>query len=148
MNCYLSSLLGSSLLFASFYTSYSSKAEMNKFKNKISSKSVKKYNEIIKERSKIYIFGLIIGVVLVFIMKNRLNLTNKFHKLATYTLIIFMTAVLFYTLSPKSDYMLNHINNNKESKAWLEIYKNMKHKYITGIILGGVASIPLANAFC
>lgn len=148
MNCYLSSLLGSSLLFASFYTSYSSKSEMKKFKSKISSESIKKYNEIIKERSKIYIFGLIIGVTTVLILKNILRFKNKLHKLTTYSFIIFMTAIIYYTLSPKSDYMLNHINNNNESKAWLEIYKNMKHKYITGIILGGIASIPLANTFC
>lgn len=150
MNCYKSTLSGFSLLFASFYTSISSNKEMNKFKNNISFESVKKYNEIIKERSKLYILGLIIGIILVFIINNNLKYKffNKFHKLTTYTTIIFMTAVLFYTLSPKSDYMLNHISNNKESKAWLDIYKNMKYKYMIGIILGAISSIPLANAFC
>jgi hypothetical protein len=150
MNCYISTLLGFSLLFASFYTSYYSDKEIKIFKSILSSQSVKKYNKIIKERSTLYIFGLIIGVILVFIINHKFkyNLTNKFHKLTTYTVIIFITAIIFYTFSPKSDYMLNNINNNKESKALLDIYKNMKHKYITGIILGGISSIPFANSFC
>lgn len=49
---------------------------------------------------------------------------------------------------PKSDYILNHVTNNQESKAWLNTYLNMKNRYTMGFILGSLASVPLAYSFC
>ena len=43
---------------------------------------------------------------------------------------------MYYTLSPKSDYMLNHLTTSKQNKAWLEMYKHMKFKYHSGFLFG------------
>ncbi len=49
---------------------------------------------------------------------------------------------------PKTDYMLNHLKTPEEIKAWLEVYKTMKYKYLMGIIVGLMAAIPLTNSLC
>ena len=40
---------------------------------------------------------------------------------------------------PKSTYMLNHIDNAEQAKAWLEIYKIMKYRCHLGMLLGIIA---------
>ena len=131
MNCYESTIIGFGLLGASFYTSISSNEESDKLKKSISPELVNIYDNISKERSSLYIHGLIVGFILVFLInyKYASQFDNKFYKTTFFILIILLTAVLYYSLMPKSDYLLNHITNNQESKAWLNIYLNMKNKY-------------------
>lgn len=150
MNCYESALIGIGLLGASFYTSVSSKDESNKFKKNISSELATVYDNISRERSKLYIHGLVIGFIVVILINYKYGseFNNKFNKATFFILIILLTAVLYYSLVPKSDYLLNHVTNNQESKAWLNIYLNMKNRYTFGFILGSLASIPLAYSFC
>ncbi len=150
MNCYESALVGLGLLGASFYTSISSKEESNKLKKQINPELVDIYDNIAKERSQLYVHGLILGFIIVFLInyKYESEFDNKFHKVTFYILIILISAVLYYSLMPKSDYLLNHITNNKESRAWLDVYLNMKNKYTMGFILGALASVPLAYSFC
>ena len=45
---------------------------------------------------------------------------------------------------PKSTYMLEHIDNGEQSKAWLAIYKEMKFRCQMGMVMG-VVSLPF---FC
>jgi len=150
MNCYESALVGIGLLGASFYTSISSKEESETLKKSLSDELSSIYDNISKERSLLYIHGLILGFIIVFLINYNLSseFNNKFHKTTFFILIILITAVLYYTLMPKSDYILNHVTNNQESKAWLNTYLNMKNKYTIGFILGSLASVPLAYSFC
>ena len=150
MNCYLSAIFGFGLLGASFYTSVSSDNQNLIYKKSLNSEAINIYNNIVKERATLYTKGLILGFIFVFLINYfySSNFINNFHKITFFILIILLTALLFYTLMPKSDYMLNHVNTNSESKAWLEMYKIMKNKYNTGFILGALASVPLAYSFC
>ena len=150
MNCYESALVGIGLLGASFYTSISSKEESETLKKSFSGELAQVYDNISKERSGLYLHGLIIGFILVFVINYNYAdaFDNKFHKTTFFILIILITAVIYYTLMPKSDYILNHVTNNQESKAWLNTYLNMKNRYTMGFILGSLASVPLAYSFC
>jgi hypothetical protein len=150
INCYESALVGIGLLGASFYTSISSKEESEILKKSLSGELATIYDNICKERSLLYIHGLILGFIIVFLINYKYSseFDNKFHKTTFFILIILITAVIYYTLMPKSDYILNHVTNNQESKAWLNTYLNMKNRYTIGFILGSLASIPLAHSFC
>jgi len=150
MNCYESALVGIGLLGASFYTSISSKHESEILKKNFLGELAVTYDKISKERSGLYLHGLIIGFIIVFLVNYKYGDTfdNKFHKTTLFILIILITAVIYYSLMPKSDYILNHVTNNQESKAWLNTYLNMKNRYTMGFILGSLASVPLAYSFC
>jgi hypothetical protein len=44
--------------------------------------------------------------------------------------------------------MLNHIKDEKQSKAWLEMYQQMKTNYHIGFVLGLIAVGFFGYAFC
>ena len=150
MNCYLSAILGFGLLGASFYTSNSSDNQNSIYKQNLPPESIDIYEKIVNERATLYLEGLLLGFIFVFFINYfySSNFNNNFHKITFFILVILLTGVVFYTLMPKSNYMLNYVSSNSESKAWLEMYKTMKYRYNIGFILGSLASIPLANSFC
>ena len=59
----------------------------------------------------------------------------------------FLTNYFYYMLHPKSDWMLNHMNNQEEVKAWLLMYREMSYNYHMGLTLGIIAVGILAFAF-
>ena len=50
-------------------------------------------------------------------------------------------------LSPKTDWILSHMNNEKEIKSWLLMYREMQFNYHMGLVLGIIAVGILAFAF-
>ena len=50
-------------------------------------------------------------------------------------------------LSPKSNWMLSHMNNQEEVKLWLSMYKEMQFNYHMGLVFGMIAVGMLAFAF-
>ena len=59
----------------------------------------------------------------------------------------FLTNYFYYMLIPKSDWMLNHVNSSEQTKAWLQMYREMSYNYHMGIALGIVGVGILAFAF-
>ena len=59
----------------------------------------------------------------------------------------FLTNYFYYTLSPKTDWMLNHMNSQEEVRSWLQMYREMQYNYHMGIVLGIIAVGVLAYAF-
>jgi hypothetical protein len=43
--------------------------------------------------------------------------------------------------------MLNHMGNQKETTAWLEMYREMSYNYHAGLVLGILAVGIMAFAF-
>jgi uncharacterized protein YacL len=122
------------------------------YKEKLSSDLQKRYEIISKERMMIsykgYILGFIFSLFIIFY-----NLRIKGTKLNNTSLVCiviatcFLTNYFFYILSPKSDWMLNHMNNQEEIKSWLIMYREMQFNYHTGLVLGIIAVGILAFAF-
>lgn len=105
------------------------------------------YKSITKERLHIYIQGTIIGVILAIIVKYNV----KFSK--NVSICVFIVIALgfnwaYYLLYPKSEYMLNHLNSQSQTKAWLKIYKEMKLRSHVGLLLGVVGYILLGMGVC
>jgi hypothetical protein len=95
-----------------------------------------------------YGLGLILSLFIIFY-----NLKIKGMKMNTFALVCtvmatcFLTNYFYYMLSPKSDWMLNHVNNPEQVKAWLQMYREMSYNYHAGLALGIIAVGILAFAF-
>ncbi len=66
---------------------------------------------------------------------------------AYFVVIVLGVTYIHYSIMPKSTYMLEHIDNPEQAKAWLEIYKHMKFKCHIGMLLG-VLALPFICAVC
>lgn len=148
MNCYISGIAGLALLAASISTLSVNKQQHNVLKNVLSDELDKKYETIVIERRNHYIIGLVLGMILSFIVVNKVKSSNYFTRLSLFTMITLVTAAIFYTLMPKSDYMLNHLKTEQENKKWLQVYKTMQSRYFIGLVLGALAAIPIAHIMC
>jgi hypothetical protein len=50
-------------------------------------------------------------------------------------------------LTPKTKWMLNYVNTPEQTKAWLNMYKDMQKYYHTGLVLGLIAVALISIAF-
>ena len=148
MNCYLSGIIGASLLAGSAMTLSVSEEQHDVMRKVLSPELDQVYEKIIIERRNQYIHGLILGIIVSFIFSYNFKISNRFLKITSFLAITLSVAVFYYTLMPKSDYMLNHLKSEEENKAWLQVYKTMKFRYFIGLLIGAVAVIPLANIMC
>ena len=91
------------------------------------------YKKIVVERRNLMIVGYIIGLILSAVMT---LYVNKRSLQVCYAIIItYMTSYFYYTLMPKSDYMLLHLNSD-QNEAWLSVYLKMKNNYHLSFLLG------------
>ena len=60
--------------------------------------------------------------------------------------ITFTTNYLYYILSPKTTYMVQHLDNKDQIDEWLKIYRTMQVKYHVGLVLGILAIMIFAYA--
>lgn len=125
---------------------------IEKYKNQLSPELLKTYNEISKERMKISLYGYLIGFVIsIFIIIY--NYKIKENKLSTISIVCivlstsFITNYFFYTLYPKSKWMLDNIKDQQQTKAWLNMYKHMQLYYHLGFLFGIIGIGVLAFAF-
>ena len=148
MNCYTSGIIGLGMLFATYSTVSISDDEEKKLLDIFPPELDKIYIKIAKERANIYFQGLILGLVASYLLLSLVSLTTAFHKATFFLAVTLITSVLYYFIVPKSDYMLNHLQTPDQNKAWLEVYKNMQKRYITGFIIGALSAIPISYAVC
>ncbi len=137
-----------SFLGAAVSTMLVSKDQMDTLRKLLSPELAVKYEAIARERAVHYVQGLLLGMTISYIVLQKLRISNQFHKLSVFFAITLCTAVIYYFLMPKSDYMLNHLKSPEQTKAWLEIYKTMKARYFIGFVLGAISAVPIGNSLC
>jgi uncharacterized protein YacL len=136
-----------------YFYNMTNKSEIVKhYKEKMPTDLQKRYEKISEERKKISIHGYILGLVFsLFIIFYNLKLKgarlNNTSLVCTVMATCFLTNYFYYMLTPKSDWMLNHINNPELVKAWLQMYREMSYNYHAGLALGIVGVGILAFAF-
>jgi len=101
-----------------------------------------KYKDIIQERLKIYIFGMILGLILGFLYIYIYS-EDKF-KVCKFVAIIMVSKLTFYYFYPKSDSMLYHLDKIEQFKAWLNIYRNYKNAWRNSLIIALISYILLS----
>lgn len=144
-SCTVSVAIALALLGGSFATMTVPRSQHAEIQQTFSPELADRYAKIVAERRNHYLQGLVLGSVLAF------GVTYAFggsHRVATFVAITMLTGVVYYRLMPKSDYMLNHLQTEAQNKAWLKIYKSYQSRYMYGMILGGLASVFVAQAVC
>ena len=154
MACAISCMISAVFVIGMIYFyNLTDKSEVVKYyKSSLSSDLQKRYEKITNERANIsyqgYALGVILSLGIIFY-----NLKIKGSKLNTSALVCtvvataFVTNYFYYILSPKSDWMLNHMNTKEEIKAWLLMYREMQFNYHMGLVLGIIGVGILAFAF-
>ena len=150
ISCMISAIFIIGMIY--FYNLTDKSTIVKYYKASLSSDLQKRYDKISKERTNIsyqgYILGVILSLGIIFY-----NLKIKGAKMNTTSLVCtvlataFVSNYFYYMLSPKSDWMLNHMNNQEEVKAWLLMYREMQYNYHMGLVLGIIAVGILAFAF-
>jgi uncharacterized membrane protein YkgB len=125
---------------------------VKEFKNKLSPELQNRYDRIIDERKTIsyhgYLLGFVLSLLIIFYnLRIKKQKMNNLSLICTVIAVSFLTNYFYYMLTPKSDWMLNHMENQEEVKAWLVIYKKMQYNYHMGIVLGIIAVGVFAFAF-
>ena len=112
------------------------------------------YAKLTNERLRIYYYGYALGFILsLIIIIYNYQKSKPSHRMTTTAMVCttitvsFITNYFYYMLSPKSDYMLNHINSPEQTKAWLTMYRHMQYYFHAGLVLGIIAVAFLAFAF-
>jgi uncharacterized protein YacL len=154
MACAISCMISAIFLIGMIYFyNMTDKSEIVKhYKEKLPSDLQIRYEKIAKERRNISIHGYIIGFIIsLFIIFYNLKIKgvkmNTFSLVCTVMATCFLTNYFYYMLSPKSDWMLNHINSPEQVKAWLLMYREMSFNYHAGLALGIIAVGIMAFAF-
>lgn len=125
---------------------------VKEYKKQLPSNLQNLYEKISAERLSLNYYGYSLGLVLSLIIIYY-NYSIKHNKLTTTSLVClviivsFFTNYFYYILSPKSTYMLNHINSPEQTKAWLTMYREMQFHYHFGLTVGIIAVGVLAFAF-
>jgi hypothetical protein len=116
-----------------------------KLYSQLNDKQKKIYVKIIKERSVINVKGYVIGAIISYLLfRNAKNINNRNCVIAATAAFIHY---MYYTLTPKSDYILNHLNTPEQNKAWVEMYKHMKFRYHFGFLFGIVSYFFILKYF-
>jgi len=111
----------------------------------LNNKQKKIYKGIIVERFRIYIFGMILGLFLG-ISYLYVYSEEKF-KVCKFIAIVMLTKLTFYYFYPKSDFMLYHLTEKDQIKAWTDMYRNYKNAWRNSLIVTIIAYILLSFSF-
>ena len=154
MPCSATCMIAVALIIASIYfQNATSKSKIvQEYKKQLPSNLQNLYEKISAERLRLNYYGYTLGLVLPLIII-LYNYSSKRNKLTTTSLVCltivvsFFTNYFYYILSPKSTYMLDHINYPEQTKAWLTMYREMQYNYHFGFVVGIIAVGVLAFAF-
>lgn len=154
MPCSITCLIATALIIASIYFQNATQKSkiVQEYKKQLPSNLQNLYEKISVERLRLNYYGYTLGLVLSLIII-LYNYSLKRNKLTTTSLVCltivvsFLTNYFYYILSPKSTYMLEHINSPEQTKAWLAMYKTMQYNYHFGFVIGLLAVGVLAFAF-
>ena len=152
ISCMISAIFVIGMIY--FYNLSDKSSIVKHYKSSLSSDLQKRYEKITKERANIsyqgYALGVILSLGIIFYnlkIKKSTQRVNTTSLVCTVIATAFITNYFYYMLSPKSDWMLNHMSNQEEVKSWLLMYREMQFNYHMGLTLGIIAVGVLAFAF-
>jgi uncharacterized protein YacL len=135
-----------------FYNATTNSQTVQHYRDKLPTNLKHLYDKISNERLRISIYGYVLGVFLSLCIIFY-NLKLKRERLSNISLVCiviatcFLTNYFYYMLTPKSEWMLNHINSPEQTKLWLQMYRTMSLYYHSGLVLGIIAVGFVALAF-
>ena len=139
-----------------FYNSANKTTTVKQYRQQLSPQQKAVYDKISAERLKISLQGYGLGFLLsLFIIYYNYQKTHKLRSTSMVCIVLatsFLTNYFYYILSPKTDWMLNHVEGpeaqaQQQTQAWLQMYRTMQFYYHAGLVLGILGVGILAFAF-
>ena len=130
-----------------FYNATDKSEIVKQYKATLPDDLQKKYEEITSERRNISYQGYGLGLLLSFVILYHRRKMNTISLVCTVMSTCFLTNYFYYMLSPKSDWMLNHVTDKDQVHTWLMMYRAMSFNYHLGIVFGIIAVGIFAFAF-
>lgn len=148
MVCYISCGIALGFILASIYTMMTNSDIHKKLRDSFDDEGKKAYDKIVGQRLELYMKGSIAGLVLAtgFFLWARQKL-GTIPTVCSFVIIMYIVQIAVYTLTPKSDFVLNYVKTNEQSKLWLEVYNTMKNRYHIGFFVGLIGYGVLCYAF-
>ena len=144
MDCWISCGIASAFIVSMIYMNLSKKDILVSFLESLTPDLQEKYKEIMKERLTLYILGFGIGLIVstlaVFYIRPEPILGACMSMAGT-----FLFTYFFYMLTPKSDYIIRHLETKEQKEKWLKVYKTMQQTYHTGLVLGLIGATLLGS---
>jgi len=156
MNCKILCIVGFIFFIANVYVAFNAdKTEHKKaFYVTLTPDLKAKYESIVMERRDIYLKGYVYGLILSGILILGNKYTAKKYKMGrggnigVMVGVTLLTNYFYYMLSPKSDLMVTHLDEEAQRVAWQKIYRTMQVSYHSGLLLGVVASGFFGASIC
>ena len=133
-----------------FYNATRKSGVADKYKEQLNAEQKVAYDNIVKERLGISIKGYILGAILSFAIIAYTYKKKSFNTKTTVCMVLatcFLTNYFYYMLTPKSDWLLKHVESKEQTQAWLQMYRSMQYQYHFGLVLGIVGMGVFAFAF-
>lgn len=151
MICKTSCLIASIFIVSMLYKTFFYNNEKLKTFNKVLNDEQKdKYLKIMNERRRIYLngfgLGFLLSLIFIFLKSQQKIKLQSFPFICVTITITYLTTYFYYILTPKTTYMLEHLNSQTQIKAWLDVYKGMQFDFHFGLLLGliGVGFLSLS----
>ena len=134
-------LLGFGFLGASLWTSLAKEdpIHFNNFQDTLDENQKILYKGIKRDRLTLYLTGLFFGSLIAVAYLYFYESKNVFNQVCSFVTIAWGFTYFYYMLMPKSTYMVNHLKNQEQNRAWNNIYRDMQFRYIGGFLLGMIA---------
>ena len=112
------------------------------FTNLLNHSQKQRYQEIVRERIKIYTIAVISGLLAALLFYYRYPAMP--YKICTFLAIAYITKLLVYYFYPKSPLMLYSLTTKAQTDAWAKIYDTMKSRYKNAIIIGFIGYLIIS----
>ena len=153
--CRFTCILASIVIIANMVMTYYMSVEntMKEYETQLSPELREKYIQIANERKQIYTIGHLFGFFLsfffiLFLTAFRIKSFSSIYTNICFVIIVtYFIGAVFYIHSPKTDWMLNHIQDEQQSKAWLKMYRYMKNHYHNSFMVSTGAVVVYLVAF-
>jgi hypothetical protein len=144
MPCSISCMISCIFLIGMIY--FYNATDKSQYKDTLPADLQQRYEKITAERRNISYQGYSLGFILSLVILYFRRKMNTISLVCTVMATCFLTNYFYYMLSPKSDWMLNHLNE-EQVHAWLVMYRSMSFHYHVGIVFGILAVGMFAFAF-
>lgn len=96
------------------------------------------YLEVTRMRATIFTRGILLGLLLSSVAVWWLHGKKKgvVHLICVFVGVTLGTSYLFYLLHGKRDYLLRHLDSQRQIDAWLGIYRSFQRYTYLGVLLG------------
>ena len=151
VSCCLSLVFFVSMIYFSYFKMNYKDKGFKKFELSLLPNQRQIYEAIKKERSEIYTTGYILGLILSLFVIAYYRSNKCISKVSVLCIIFsvsFVVNYFYYMLSPKTTYMVEHLETNEQKTLWVEVYTTMQYNYHVGFVFGILALVLLGNGVC